>query len=178
MKMKAWLFFFVLLVTPICVAEAQKIIQLKVRLTNGNRVCGALLRSGQDSLLISDRRNSRRIDLGVSEIQSIRVQGTVKTVNVFIGASTGAAAGAILEMVLQSPLNCQECHLLEPEMAGFGDIAVLGLFVGGVTGALVGEPGKRFKIHGDRIQFGLFLDYISYEGLQVKAAAIGPVGQQ
>ena len=159
MKTKTWLFIFVLLVTLLRIAEAQKIYQLKIIRTNGSRVHGSFLYSKQDSLFISDRRNSCRIDLGVSEIQSIRVRGTVKVENVFIGASNGAAAGAILEMGLKSPSNCQECPLLEPKMAGFGDIAALGLLVGGV-GAIVGESGMKFKINGDRIQFAVFRDHV------------------
>lgn len=171
MKTKTWFFLFGLFVTLIRVAQAQEIYQIKVILKDGNRVYGSFLYSKQDSLFMFDHRNSRRIDLGVSEILSIRVRGRKKVANVFIGAALGAEAGAILKMVLQSPLSYQE-HLLEPEMAGFGDVAMLGLFVGGVTGAIASESGAKFKIHGDRLQFGLFLDYISYASQQVKTATL------
>ena len=141
-------------------AEAQRVYQLTVLLKNGARISGKLLHCREDSLRVSNQRDSAFIDLPVSDIRSIRVRGQLGIVKVLTGASVGVAAGSILGMVLRSPSDCQGCYSRGPEESGFVDVAIAGLFIGGITGAIIAESERKFKINGDQMQFAVFRDYV------------------
>ena len=141
-------------------AEAQRVYQLKVLMKNGVRISGKLLHCLEDSLRVSNHRDSAFIDLPVSHIRSIRIRRQLGIVKVLTGASVGVAAGSILGMVLKTPSDCQECYSRGPEESGFVDVAIAGLFIGGITGAIIAESERKFKINGDRIQFAVFRDHI------------------
>lgn len=163
MKTQTLLFLFVLLfllLTLIHVADAQGEFELRVRLKSGNRISGTLVYCKQDSLTISNRRSSKPIDLGVSEIQSIQVRGNGKVVNILKGACAGATAGAMVGQVMKVQTDRHEHYFLGPEMARFADVGTIGLFVGGITGTIMSESRKKFKINGDRTRFELFRNHV------------------
>jgi hypothetical protein len=143
------------------VARAKKRYIAKVRLMNGMRLTGLVIRIAKDSVTILNNRGAQPIRMGATEIESIKIRGKGSIGRrLGIGAGTGFILGGIIGYGSYTrEYTCRGCgifdDIFQAEITVFSAVAGggAGLFVGAIIGAAL---EKDFIINGSQARFDLF----------------------
>ena len=142
--------------------KAKKRYVAKVRLMNGMRLTGLVIRTTQDSVTILNNRSAQPIRMGASEIESIKIRGKGSIGRrLGIGAGTGFILGGIIGYGSYTRVyTCNGCGFFDDFFQA--EITVLSAIAGGGAGLFVGAMigaalEKEYIIDGSQARFGLFV---------------------